>query len=196
MRVRDDPLRAHEGPVLELHTVPGLTGRAVLRRLNRVEYENTIRDLLLIEIDLQPLLPEDFVDGFKSRDIPVGVVVLDSPWETNYNTFVVNEDRYPDFEGMIREGRDLASIGFEVFDDVVSPERLVRRQKNAQNSLAQRRKPHRLVAAELPRLIDRHIDARGMIMFERGKKIIRHHATNGHPPGKCKDAALLHYSPA
>jgi hypothetical protein len=24
------------------------------------------------------------------RDIPVGVVVLDSPWETNYNTFVPN----------------------------------------------------------------------------------------------------------
>ena len=29
----------------------------------------------------------DFVDGFKKRDIPVGTVVLDSPWETNYNSF-------------------------------------------------------------------------------------------------------------
>jgi len=27
------------------------------------------------------------VDGYRQRDIPVGVVVVDSPWETNYNTF-------------------------------------------------------------------------------------------------------------
>jgi hypothetical protein len=31
----------------------------VLRRLNRVEYENTIRDLLQVEIELKDLLPED-----------------------------------------------------------------------------------------------------------------------------------------
>jgi mono/diheme cytochrome c family protein len=34
-------------------------GRAVLRRLNRTEYENTVRDLLGIDVDLQELLPED-----------------------------------------------------------------------------------------------------------------------------------------
>ncbi|RPH49656.1 MAG: DUF1587 domain-containing protein, partial [Planctomycetota bacterium] len=34
-------------------------GRAVLRRLNRVEYENTVRDLLSIQNDLQDLLPTD-----------------------------------------------------------------------------------------------------------------------------------------
>ena len=28
-----------------------------------------------------------FVDGFRERGIPVGAVVLDSPWETHYNTF-------------------------------------------------------------------------------------------------------------
>lgn len=40
-------------------------GRVVLRRLNRVEYENTIRDLLGIVIDLQDLLPADSAaDGF------------------------------------------------------------------------------------------------------------------------------------
>jgi alpha-glucosidase (family GH31 glycosyl hydrolase) len=43
----------------------------------------------------------DFVDGFIARDIPVGVVVLDSPWETHYNTFIPNPDRYPDFEQMV-----------------------------------------------------------------------------------------------
>ena len=44
-----------------------------------------------------------FVQGFKDRDIPVGVVVIDSPWETHYNTFIPNEARYPQFEKMIAD---------------------------------------------------------------------------------------------
>ncbi len=40
-------------------------GRVVLRRLNRIEYENTIRDLLGVEIDLKEQLPQDgSADGF------------------------------------------------------------------------------------------------------------------------------------
>jgi len=40
-------------------------GRVVLRRLNRAEYENTVRDLLSVEIGLQDLLPADTSDhGF------------------------------------------------------------------------------------------------------------------------------------
>ena len=40
-------------------------GRVVLRRLNRVEYENTVRDLLGVEVDLKELLPLDSsADGF------------------------------------------------------------------------------------------------------------------------------------
>ena len=34
-------------------------GRVALRRLNRVEYENTVRDLLGVQIDLKELLPPD-----------------------------------------------------------------------------------------------------------------------------------------
>src|SRR5204863_8845092 len=34
-------------------------GRVVLRRLNRVEYENTIRDLLGVEVNLKAQLPAD-----------------------------------------------------------------------------------------------------------------------------------------
>jgi alpha-glucosidase (family GH31 glycosyl hydrolase) len=49
---------------------------------------------------------DDFVDGFIDRDIPVGTVVLDSPWETNYNTFVPNPDRYPNFEQLVSDMRD------------------------------------------------------------------------------------------
>ncbi|CAN5405035.1 hypothetical protein BH09MYX1_BH09MYX1_50080 [soil metagenome] len=43
----------------------------------------------------------EFVGGFKSRDIPVGVVVIDSPWETHYNSYVPNPTRYPDFAKMV-----------------------------------------------------------------------------------------------
>jgi mono/diheme cytochrome c family protein len=40
-------------------------GRVVLRRLNRVEYENTVRDLLGINTELRDLLPQDSsADGF------------------------------------------------------------------------------------------------------------------------------------
>ncbi len=46
-----------------------------------------------------------FVEGFRSRDIPVGAVVLDSPWETNYNTFVPDPVRYADFGGLVGELR-------------------------------------------------------------------------------------------
>ncbi len=48
----------------------------------------------------------DFVDGFRSRDIPVGAVVLDSPWETHYNTFVPNPARYPRFDALVRDMHD------------------------------------------------------------------------------------------
>jgi hypothetical protein len=34
-------------------------GRVVLRRLNRTEYQNTVRDLLGVEVDMKDLLPED-----------------------------------------------------------------------------------------------------------------------------------------
>ncbi|MCH8063269.1 MAG: carbohydrate-binding protein, partial [Chloroflexi bacterium] len=43
------------------------------------------------------------VDGYLSRDIPVGAVIVDSPWETRYNTFVWDSGRYPDPQSMIDE---------------------------------------------------------------------------------------------
>lgn len=46
----------------------GETGRVRVRRLNRLEYENTVRDLLGIEIPLRDLLPEDDLrDGFTNQ---------------------------------------------------------------------------------------------------------------------------------
>ncbi len=48
---------------------------------------------------------QEFIAGFQERDIPVGVAVLDSPWETNYNTFIPNEGRYPGFAQMVADWR-------------------------------------------------------------------------------------------
>lgn len=45
----------------------------------------------------------DFVKGFQDRDIPVGAVVLDSPWETYYNSLIPNPARYPEFEKMVSD---------------------------------------------------------------------------------------------
>ena len=42
-------------------------------------------------------LVQDYLD----RDIPVGVVNIDSPWETAYNTFIFNPDTYPNAQDMI-----------------------------------------------------------------------------------------------
>jgi len=42
-----------------------------------------------------------YVDGFRDRGIPIGTVVLDSPWETHYNTFIPNPKRYGDFKSLI-----------------------------------------------------------------------------------------------
>jgi alpha-D-xyloside xylohydrolase len=44
-----------------------------------------------------------FVAGFRERGIPVGAVVLDSPWETHYNTLIPNEARYPAFADLVAE---------------------------------------------------------------------------------------------
>ena len=35
------------------------------------------------------------LSGFAERQLPAGVVVIDSPWETHYNTFVPSDRRYP-----------------------------------------------------------------------------------------------------
>ncbi|HXX92788.1 MAG TPA: DUF1592 domain-containing protein, partial [Planctomycetota bacterium] len=55
-----------DGKIASAETARRVTqGRVVLRRLNRVEYENTIRDLLSADVSLEDLLPADSSDhGF------------------------------------------------------------------------------------------------------------------------------------
>ncbi|MCC6157419.1 MAG: hypothetical protein IT350_05150 [Deltaproteobacteria bacterium] len=48
----------------------------------------------------------DHVQGYLDRDIPVGAVIIDSPWETGYNTFEWDETLFPDAQAMIDEFHD------------------------------------------------------------------------------------------
>lgn len=41
------------------------------------------------------------VDGYLDRGIPVGAIIIDSPWETSYNNFEFDTARFPDPQGMI-----------------------------------------------------------------------------------------------
>src|SRR6185295_11002531 len=51
-------------------------GRTVLRRLNRVEYENTVRDLFAVNVAVKEILPEDATaNGFDN----VGAALNISP---------------------------------------------------------------------------------------------------------------------
>ncbi|HEY1602716.1 MAG TPA: TIM-barrel domain-containing protein [Pirellulales bacterium] len=43
----------------------------------------------------------DLVDGCRDHDLPLGAVLIDSPWATRYNNFRFDEARYPDPRGMI-----------------------------------------------------------------------------------------------
>ncbi|UJR84937.1 TIM-barrel domain-containing protein [Sandaracinus amylolyticus] len=47
-----------------------------------------------------------FVAGFREHDIPVGVVVLDSPWDSQYTTFRPNPERYGDFGSLVQTLHD------------------------------------------------------------------------------------------
>jgi alpha-glucosidase (family GH31 glycosyl hydrolase) len=45
----------------------------------------------------------DLVRGYQEHGIPVGGVIIDSPWETAYNTFEVDTERYPRFSQLIAD---------------------------------------------------------------------------------------------
>lgn len=52
----------------------GESGRVRVRRLNRLEYENTVRDLLGIDTPLRDLLPEDdHRDGFNNQTVALSI---------------------------------------------------------------------------------------------------------------------------
>jgi len=54
----------------------------------------------------------EMVDGFLNRDIPVGAIIIDSPWATGYSTFEFDPALFADPQGMID---DLHALGIRVF---------------------------------------------------------------------------------
>ena len=45
------------------------------------------------------------LDGYREHGLPLDAIVLDSPWETQYNTWEFNPHQFPDPEGMIARWR-------------------------------------------------------------------------------------------
>jgi len=45
---------------------------------------------------------EELLAGYAAHDIPVRTILLDSPWSTRYNDFVVDTSRYPNPEAWLR----------------------------------------------------------------------------------------------
>ncbi len=102
--------RAKSGP-LRLHLLCGPSPAARLRAYCRLT-------------GFAPVLPEwgygfwksrdfhehrddvyDDFDGCRLHGIPLDAIVLDSPWETQYNTWEFNPHQFPDAEGMVAELR-------------------------------------------------------------------------------------------
>ena len=49
---------------------------------------------------------EDDWRGYRDNDIPLDAIVIDSPWETQYNTWRFNPHQFPNAPGMIEEMRE------------------------------------------------------------------------------------------
>ena len=54
----------------------------------------------------------DLIKGYQDRQIPISGVIIDSPWETSYNSFEFDAQRFPDYQKLISEikSQDLALI--------------------------------------------------------------------------------------
>ena len=106
----DDPIvvstRAAAGP-LRLHLICDPTPAARLRHLLRLTGAPAVlpewaygfwksRDVYEHERDVI-----DDLRGHTANSIPLDAIVLDSPWETQYNTWRFNRHQFPDSEGLI-----------------------------------------------------------------------------------------------
>src|SRR4051794_23157552 len=48
---------------------------------------------------------DDF-EGYLRHDLPLDAIVIDSPWETQYNTWEFNPHQFPDAQGLMKRMRD------------------------------------------------------------------------------------------
>ena len=104
LRLRDSRLRivVFEGPQfpLILERFTGLVGRAQLPptwAFAPWKSRNWHPDMAAVFED---------VDRYRRLGIPASVLVLDSPWATNYNTFQMNRLQFADPEAMVRHVHD------------------------------------------------------------------------------------------
>ena len=110
----DDPTRVSTrgvaGP-LRLHVLTDPTPVARLRRYVRLTGLPALlpawgygfwksRDVYAHQEDA-----EEDVNGCRWHGIPLDAIVLDSPWETQYNTWEPNPHQFPDFVGMVARWR-------------------------------------------------------------------------------------------
>jgi len=104
VRLRDSRLRilVFEGPQLPLilERFTGMAGRATLPpywAFAPWKSRNWHPDMAAVYED---------VDRYRQLGIPASVLVLDSPWATNYNTFQMNRLQFTDPEAMVRHVHD------------------------------------------------------------------------------------------
>ncbi len=48
----------------------------------------------------------NFLNQYKEHNIPVGAVNIDSMWATQYNNFIVDTAKFPDFAGLVNDIHD------------------------------------------------------------------------------------------
>ncbi len=132
IRAASGPLRLHllhgPGPAALLRRYCGLTGFPQL--LPEWAYGHwKSRDVYEHERDVL----EDF-DGYREHDLPLDAIVLDSPWETQYNTWEFNPWQFPDPEGLIAQDAARGSADGRL-DDALGQHRERRRPAPARRRL-------------------------------------------------------------
>jgi alpha-glucosidase (family GH31 glycosyl hydrolase) len=104
-------VRAAAGPALRLHVFLGPTPAANLRRYLGLTGMPALmpewayghwksRDVYEHQDDVV----EDW-RGYRDNDVPLDAIVIDSPWETQYNSWRFNPHQFPDAPGLVREMR-------------------------------------------------------------------------------------------
>jgi alpha-glucosidase (family GH31 glycosyl hydrolase) len=104
VRAASGPLRLH----LLFHPTPAARLRALLQEtglpalLPEWAYGHwKSRDVYEHQDDVE----EDW-RGYRENNLPLDAIVIDSPWETQYNTWRFNPHQFPDAPGLIREMRE------------------------------------------------------------------------------------------
>ena len=104
VRAAAGPLRLH----LLTHPSPAARLRALLRETGMPQLMPEwayghwkSRDVYEHQRDV-----EDDWRGYREHGLPLDAIVIDSPWETQYNTWRFNPHQFPDAEGLVRGMRD------------------------------------------------------------------------------------------